>query len=580
MGIELGEVDGFRDFRVGLREDLAGSGDGRTDEVAAGPADFVGRRTEYAVAPAERHGPPPVRVGLGRGHRPLRIPGGGQGAAGHDHGFGQLVGVAGPERLAAPLQIFSRNHHRHLLRLVPRCFHPRAADALGPGAVGRKRPVGVRFVAELARGVGPAAGGQGLGDPVLGAVGLRADGRHASHRCPETIRQHLPGGGPGLQPVQVAQEVPGAGVLVQPPDEVGDGIDEVPVFGDRCVGEQVLSGFLHGAPHVVRHALDHFEGEKFRHLVAAGQLVGKGDVEEVVGGDPEAHGADVVRRKSIGDHALPVGIHVEFVVVGGERPAAERGLEQFHLHVGALDDAHLDRAAAGIHPASGPGGDLLQHAEGVRQIGLERHAGKDIPELRPVQRAHEGGRRQRQVAVGLHVECYGLGEAGAVRACVRLGRGFAVEHRQAFRYAVDRLGEGQGMDLGADGGDLDGDALDRRVSQVGKVGVHVGERLLLPEDLLAQMIHVDPQAFRPPLLQVGAERCVLPGDDGVAAVGPHFRDDAGHGVGRQETTERAKTAESALFRRRRKSAGCRETRAGDGSDPRRGACPGTGSTGR
>jgi hypothetical protein len=91
------------------------------------------------------------------------------------------------------------------------------------------------------------------------------------------------------------------------------------------------------------------------------------------------------------------------------------------------------------------------------------------------------------------------------------------------------------MDLSADGGDLDGDALDARVPQVGKVGAHVGERLFFPEDLLSQMIHIDPQAFRPPLLQVGAKRRVLPGDDGVAAVGSHFRDDAGHGGGRQET---------------------------------------------
>jgi hypothetical protein len=71
--------------------------------------------------------------------------------------------------------------------------------------------------------------------------------------------------------VQVAQEVPGAGVFVQAPDEVGDGIDEVPIFRHWRVRQHVLTGFSHGAPHVVRHALDHLEGEKFRHLVPAGE---------------------------------------------------------------------------------------------------------------------------------------------------------------------------------------------------------------------------------------------------------------------------------------------------------------------
>ncbi len=70
--------------------------------------------------------------------------------------------------------------------------------------------------------------------------------------------------------------------------------------------------------------------------------------------------------------------------------------------------------------------------------------------------------------------------------------------------------------------------------------MHAGEGFLLAEDFLAQVIHVDPQAFRPPLPQIGAERFVLPGDDDVAAVGAHFGDDAGHGSARHETADAQK----------------------------------------
>ena len=103
------------------------------------------------------------------------------------------------------------------------------------------------------------------------------------------------------------------------------------------------------------------------------------------------------------------------------------------------------------------------------------------------------------------------------------------------------------MDLGADGGDLDGDAFDGRVPQVGEVGVHMGEGLLLAEDFLAQVIHVDPQAVRPALLQVGAERGAFAGDDDMAAVGAHFGDDAGHGVVRQETAGAQEQMDQRFF---------------------------------
>ncbi len=361
------------------------------------------------------------------------------------------------------------------------------------------------------------------------------------------VRQHLPGVRTGSQPVQVAQEITGSRVFVQASDQVGNRIDEMTVFGHRRIGQQADPGFFDGAAHVVGHALDHLEGHKISNPVAVRQLIGKGDIEEIMRGDPDPHGADVIRLESVGDHALPVGVHIELVVVGGERPSAERGFEPFHFHVGALDNAHFDRTAAGVHPALGPIGDLLQHAEGVRQIGLERHAGEEAPEFRLIQGALESRRRERQVPVSFHVQRDGFGGQRSVRPVVGLACSFAVENRQAFGNTVDGFRKGQGVDLGADGGDLDGDAFDARVPQVGEVGAHVGEGFLFAEDLLPQMIHVDPQTFVPVLLKVGTEQFVLPGDDDMPAVGAHFGDDAGHGVARNETADAQEQVNQQFF---------------------------------
>ncbi len=113
--------------------------------------------------------------------------------------------------------------------------------------------------------------------------------------------------------------------------------------------------------------------------------------------------------------------------------------------------------------------------------------------------------------------------------------------------------KGRGMDLRADGGDLDGDALDAGVPQIGDIGGHVGACLLLAEDLLPQAVDVDPEPLRPPLREVGAERLPLPGNDEVAAVRAHLGHDPRDGQPGHEIPEEQKQADQPLFEGRKET---------------------------
>ncbi len=57
----------------------------------------------------------------------------------------------------------------------------------------------------------------------------------------------------------MAQEVVGARVLVETPDEIADGINEVLLARGRRIEHEVFGEFEQRAANVVRHAFKHFE---------------------------------------------------------------------------------------------------------------------------------------------------------------------------------------------------------------------------------------------------------------------------------------------------------------------------------
>ena len=218
-----------------------------------------------------------------------------------------------------------------------------------------------------------------------------------------------------------------------------------------------------------------------------GDLQRPGEVEQVVAGDPDAHGVGVLRAHGGVDQALPRGVDVGLGSVGRRRPAVDLGLGGLHREVGALDDADLDRRTALLAAGARPGQQLLEHRMALGQVGLQHDPGLDVAELLLGQDRGEHVDGQREVAVLLHVEVH-----ERVR---RRGPGCPVEPAQALGHAlhgplvvVGAQLRGDRRDLHRDVGDLGaGEHLDDPVEAVGG--------LVLAEHGLAQHVDVEPSAL-------------------------------------------------------------------------------------
>ena len=126
---------------------------------------------------------------------------------------------------------------------------------------------------------------------------------------------------------------------------------------------------------MISHTFEHLEVKQGAHPVGLGQGAGIGQLEQIVRGDAQTHGTNAVGLHAVGDHPLIVGIHLQLVVIGGQRPVVQRGLKLFHFHIGALDDAQLDRRTTPGNPLHGPVCELLLDGKAVGQIGLQDNAG-------------------------------------------------------------------------------------------------------------------------------------------------------------------------------------------------------------
>ncbi len=215
----------------------------------------------------------------------------------------------------------------------------------------------------------------------------------------------------------------------------------------------------------------------------AGGEPGVGDVEEVVAGDAELHRVGALGRHRPVQHALVVGVGVLLGVVGGERPAVDRGVDVLHGEVRALHHAHLDRGAARRAARDRPRGQLLHRAERVGQVGLQHDAGLEAAQLRLVEQRGEHRDGEVEVAVLLHVEVDEL-RRGALR-------GELVERRELRDDLGDGLVERPHRELAHDARHLDRHVVDVVAGEelVGAAQAAVG--LVLAEHGLAEEVEVE-----------------------------------------------------------------------------------------
>ena len=486
--VVAGEVDRLGDLHVGLLDRLADLGSGDRDQVATAVREDVGGAVQDRGALTHRTPGPLLGRGGDRGHQRVDV--------GVLHGFRGGEGVE--ETLGGGVLDGGRR----------------------PRLVGGQRRVRVRLIGESGqRGVGVGRRGdvlQHLGATVLQVV--RTGGGVAV-----VGEQHLQVGQRGAEPLLLAAEgrvargdVEDAGhevhrrrVLLQAPDQVGHRNVELLGTHRRDVEQQLADILAHGLGLVVGHALQHLELDPVGHAALDGEGVGEGDVEEVVAGDAEAQAAEVLATQRPVQDALVVGVRGLLRGAGDVRPALHLGVDGLHGEVRPLDQADLDPGATVGDALRAEGGELLERAEGVRQVGLQHDAGLEVLCLREAEQALEDVDGQAEVVVLLHVE---VDELRALRRLRRLD----VQRGEALDDVVDGLLVAPEVDLGRHGGRLDGDVVHvgagDETSGLGEVVVG----LLLTEHRLAEEVDVQALSAGGELGDGLAERPVVGVHDHVA----------------------------------------------------------------
>ena len=161
------------------------------------------------------------------------------------------------------------------------------------------------------------------------------------------------------------------------------------------------------------------------------------------------------------------------------------GFHALHRKVGALHNSNLQRAAARGVASNGPLAQRRARSVRIGKVRLEHDTGVEANELRLVQHTGERGDRQWQVAVLLHVEVDERARRGRCRV--------AVQRSQAFANAVHGMIEGEHVEVGHHGGDLQ-----RHIVHIGSHDAltnhrHPLGRLRVAQDRFAQDVDVQPK---------------------------------------------------------------------------------------
>ena len=388
-----------------------------------------------------------------------------------------------------------------------------AEVGLDPGAVGGDGEVGVGFVGEGLVG----AEHPPFDRSILGLARDRRDVVTMRHRGLEGLALVPPGPRPRGDREQRPQEVPLRGVLVEPARQVGDAGRDVGRGHDRRVQQQAAGVVPGGASLGRRHPLEHLDLDRAVQAALVAQGQGPRHVEQVVArhAHPQIAAGGGVERGV--EHRLEAGIDVGLVRVGRRRPPGQLGLDLLHPEVGSLHQPNPGPRATGGPAPAGPGDQLVEHGVGVGEVGLQRHAGREVLELGFVEHLLEGGQGQLQVPVLLHVQVDELRR--------RRGRRQPEEGPEPGDDPLDRVAEGQHVEVGAQRRDLHRHAVDvgARQPQPDVAEPHRG--LVVAEDGLAEEVHVDVHPLGSPPRHVTGERRILGREDHTAHL-PH--DPCGH----------------------------------------------------
>ncbi len=339
------------------------------------------------------------------------------------------------------------------------------------------------------------------------------------------------------------EEVLGAGVFVEPADQVADRVEKLLLLAGRGIEQHPVGVLEHRPPLMVRHPLEHLKLHALEQAPVPGEHEPVGHVEEVVRSDAHSHRRQVLRLEGVVEHPPVVGIRFEFGLERGLRPAVEGGIDPLHFHVGSLDDPDRHRLATGSDPLSRPGGDPSLPPKRIGHIGLQRDPGSHGLEPRPGERLHEGLGREGQIPVFLHVEVDEFRLAAAVGPDEGRLLGLAVKPFEPLAEPAERVTASDRQDLRVDRGDLDRQYLHVRRPEGGQIFLQPLGRLGLAEQGFAQEVEVHPQPLAAAGGQVLVQEFRLRRQDDVGRLVLEMGLDQGHGHRRQPVAEGLKAPE-------------------------------------
>ena len=247
-------------------------------------------------------------------------------------------------------------------------------------------------------------------------------------------------------------EVLGARVLFKPPNQVGDCCGEFGWLNHRRVQQYRANILRHDGSLGARHPEKHLKLHPAGHRALLGEKPRERDVEQVVAGHADAHGIRALQGERPAEHALVVGVGLEFACNCGQRPAVLDGIHPFHGEVRALHKAHLDSRSTASPAGGSPRGQPLQRVQRVRQVGLQNNPGLQVFGGRLVEQPLEHVDGEVEVVELLHIEVDELRRSG--------GRSLLIQWGQPGDNPLDRLVVRPHRQLSRHGRHLDRDIVD------------------------------------------------------------------------------------------------------------------------
>ena len=152
------------------------------------------------------------------------------------------------------------------------------------------------------------------------------------------------------------------------------------------------------------HAREHLELDAVLDTACGAQLVGKGNIKNVLSGHTQSDRAGALGRHRPVQHALVVGVGGLLGRPRRQLPAVNLGVHLLHGQVRALHDANLDARTSRVDACARPLLEALESTERIGQVGLENDTGLVAAHIRLVEDRGEHRDRQVEVLVILHVE--------------------------------------------------------------------------------------------------------------------------------------------------------------------------------